>query len=123
MPAQTLQGVVTIVSAGAETHTFTAPSPNTLPILVTQEVFIIVTSTLGAVNLQLPSISTLGTYGVKINVINLTGATLNNVTITAFAGGSGLAANLINGVATNVITVNGTSRILNVVSDNNWHLA
>jgi len=123
MPAQTLSGVVTIVSAGAEIHTFTAPSPNTLPLLVTQEVFIITTSTAGAINIQLPQISTLGTFGVKVNVINLTGATINNVTITAFAGGSGLTANLINGVATNVISVNGTSRVLNVVSDNNWHLA
>ena len=123
MPAQTLSGVVTIVSTGAETHTFSAPNPNTLPLVVLQEVFIITTSTAGTINIQLPSISTLGTYGVKINVLNLTGASVNNVTITAFAGGGGLSADLINGVATNVISVNGTSRVLNVVNDNNWHLA
>lgn len=123
MPAQTLSGVVTIVSLGAEVHTFTAPSPNTLPLLVVQEVFIITTSTAGTINIQLPSISTLGTYGAKINILNVTGATANNVTITAFAGGGGLPADLINGVATNVISVNGTSRVLNIVNGNNWHLA
>lgn len=123
MPSQTLSGVVTIVSTGAEIHTFSAPNPNTLPLVVLQEVFIITTSTAGTINIQLPSISTLGTLGVKVNVLNLTGATANNVTITAFAGGGGLSANLINGVATNVINVNGTSRVLNVVNDNNWHLA
>ena len=123
MPAHTLEGVVKIVSAGAEIHTFTAPNPNTLPVLVTSEVFILVTSTAGTVNLQLPSISTLGGYGAKVNVINLAGATANNVTITAFAGGGGLTADLLNAAATNVITVNGTSRVLNIVSDNNWHVA
>lgn len=123
MSAHTLEGVVKIVSVGAEIHTFTAPSPNTLPILVTSEVFILVTSTAGTVNLQLPSISTLGGYGAKVSVINLDGATANNVTITAFAGGGGLAADLLNAAATNVITVNGTSRVLSIVSDNNWHVA
>jgi hypothetical protein len=126
MPAITkvLNGVVTLAPLANQVYDFVVPNPNTLSTEVLSEVYIQCDTTLGTITINLPNIASIGTYNPKVYVSD-TGfnATANDIIIVADPGTVGppvVAANTVNAVAQVLISVDGTSTMLAIVSDTQW---
>jgi hypothetical protein len=119
-----LNGVVTLAPLANQIYDFVVPNPNTLSTEVLSEVYIQCDTTLGKITINLPNIASIGTYNPKVYVSDTAfSATASNIIIVADPGAVGppvVAANTVNAVAQVLITVDGTSTMLAIVSDTQW---
>jgi hypothetical protein len=121
---KTLNGLVKLTPLTNQVYDFVAPNPNTLNVEVLNEVYIHCDTTNGQIQINLPSISTLGGYSAKIYIVDVVGnAGTKNINIFAFIGSVSplLPVDSINTVPNIKIGVNYQGVTLCILSDTQWH--
>lgn len=118
-----LNGVVKLAPTGTQAYDFVVPNPNTLSTEVLSEVYIHCDSSLGRIIINLPNIASIGSYNAKVYVVDTAfRSSVNSITIAAKIGSivPPLVPNTVNGVGFVEIRVDGTSKMLTIVSDTQW---